>query len=392
MKCQITLFGFCIIYLNISRVTPFQFTPRLNHHLSPFLRVRGPGGNRSNFILLSSRDPEDERLVNYGDIWNPSGRKAVATLSIFGSLETAYLTYEKVFSSNGMRNICGGDTVSISSCSSVLSSPYASIRIGEIEIPLTAIGCIAYSTVALLAVYPFFKTSSRNDENNRLAILFLTTSMATFSSFLFSLLLNVLHQNCPWCYLSSFLSVSMGFTSWMSGALPSSKGQEGVQLGFSSFISTTVAALFLFLSADEASMIAYSNNVMQGNGLNSNVLAFAKEQKLKNMPPPPITAASSAHAIKIGEDLKSLEAKFYGAYWCSHCFEQKQRLGKEAFYSNVYYVECSPEGLNSQSNLCKEKDIPGYPTWEIGGKFFPGEMFLDELEDIIKDVRASKIN
>ena len=55
--------------------------------------------------------------------------------------------------------------------------------------------------------------------------------------------------------------------------------------------------------------------------------------------------------------------------------------------SNVGYVECSKEGLNSAAEMCKEKNIPGYPTWEIGGKLFPGEMYIDELENIVKDFK-----
>lgn len=54
----------------------------------------------------------------------------------------------------------------------------------------------------------------------------------------------------------------------------------------------------------------------------------------------------------------------YGAYWCSHCYEQKQKLGKEAM-KYVTYVECAKDGLNSQTKTCKANDIPGYPTWKV---------------------------
>merc|ERR1712038_606783 len=101
----------------------------------------------------------------------------------------------------------------------------------------------------------------------------------------------------------------------------------------------------------------------------------------KNIPPPPITATSSEQALKIGEDMKELDTRFFGAYWCSHCYEQKQRLGREAM-KNVQYIERAKEGLNSQRPLCEERGVPGYPTWEIGGKLYPGEMYLDELEKI----------
>ena len=62
----------------------------------------------------------------------------------------------------------------------------------------------------------------------------------------------------------------------------------------------------------------------------------------------------------------------YGAFWCSHCYDQKQTLGAEAMRS-IPYIECAKDGANSQRKLCQEKEIPGYPTWEINGKLHPGE-------------------
>jgi len=162
---------------------------------------------------------------------------------------------------------------------------------------------------------------------------------------------------------------------------------NGVKLGIGSFATTTIAALALFFSVDQAAITAYQSgsDIMQANGLS--VVANAADQKQqKDIPPPPITATSTERSLLLGEDLKSLDARIFGAYWCSHCYEQKQTLGKEAM-RNVGYVECSKEGLNSASEMCKEKNIPGYPTWEIGGKLFPGEMYLDELEDIVKNFK-----
>jgi hypothetical protein len=33
----------------------------------------------------------------------------------------------------------------------------------------------------------------------------------------------------------------------------------------------------------------------------------------------------------------------YGAFWCSHCYDQKQEFGREAM-AEFPYVECFPEG------------------------------------------------
>ena len=70
----------------------------------------------------------------------------------------------------------------------------------------------------------------------------------------------------------------------------------------------------------------------------------------------------------------------YGAWWCTHCYHQKQQLGKEAFKDDIEYIECARDGYDTQYSLCKEKNVPGYPTWEIDGQFFPGELSLDQLE------------
>lgn len=52
---------------------------------------------------------------------------------------------------------------------------------------------------------------------------------------------------------------------------------------------------------------------------------------------------------------------FYGAYWCSHCTDQKELFGASA--KKLPYVECSLPGGNGQTALCRERGIDAYPTW-----------------------------
>lgn len=72
--------------------------------------------------------------------------------------------------------------------------------------------------------------------------------------------------------------------------------------------------------------------------------------------------------------LKDSGAKFYGAFWCPHCREQKEMFGNSA--KLLPYVECStPDGQN-QTAACAEKEIKSYPTWifangEIGNGTLP---------------------
>ena len=39
---------------------------------------------------------------------------------------------------------------------------------------------------------------------------------------------------------------------------------------------------------------------------------------------PEVTHVSSSQELALAKQLKAIGAKMYGAFWCSHCFEQKQ--------------------------------------------------------------------
>ena len=44
----------------------------------------------------------------------------------------------------------------------------------------------------------------------------------------------------------------------------------------------------------------------------------------------------------------------YGAFWCSHCHEQKEAFGSQAM-KDFPYVECYPDGFHKVSNLYSEE-------------------------------------
>lgn len=62
-----------------------------------------------------------------------------------------------------------------------------------------------------------------------------------------------------------------------------------------------------------------------------------------------------------------------------HCYRQKQLLGAEVVNSLLTYVECGKNGANTKRELCKEKGVKGFPTWEINGKMYAGEQSLPDL-------------
>jgi hypothetical protein len=56
-------------------------------------------------------------------------------------------------------------------------------------------------------------------------------------------------------------------------------------------------------------------------------------------------------------------AKFYGAFWCPHCQDQKKLFGKSA--KELPYIECSTPNGQGQTAECAAAGIEGYPTWDF---------------------------
>lgn len=78
--------------------------------------------------------------------------------------------------------------------------------------------------------------------------------------------------------------------------------------------------------------------------------------------------------------LKDKDAVFYGAFWCSHCQAQKKLFGSSA--KLLPYVECSPASGQGQLQICRDKNIEGYPTWEFADKTrLSGEISLTTLAE-----------
>lgn len=73
-------------------------------------------------------------------------------------------------------------------------------------------------------------------------------------------------------------------------------------------------------------------------------------------------------------------AKFYGAFWCPHCADQKKMFGTSA--KLLPYIECSTPDGKDQLPLCKDNNIEGFPTWEfVGGERLTGAIELSKLSE-----------
>lgn len=78
--------------------------------------------------------------------------------------------------------------------------------------------------------------------------------------------------------------------------------------------------------------------------------------------------------------LKEKGAMFYGAFWCSHCQNQKALFSESQKY--LPYIECSAPDGKSQLEICNKEDIKGYPTWKFSdGSVEKGELSLQKLSE-----------
>jgi len=271
---------------------------------------------------------------------------AIATL---GAIGTAYLTYEKLI---------GGEVACpTSGCQQVLASPYASV-FGQ---PLTIFGFLGYFAMGIFAAAPLFiDVESKRELRNQLEqwtglLLFCGgTAMMVFSGYLMYLLSAEIKAVCIYCLASAAMS-----TAFFVLSVIGRDWEDSGQLVFSGIIValiTITASLFLYKQANPSQNIA-TNDPRLG---------------------PPIVSVSSPAKIELAKHLTATGAKMYSAYWCPHCHEQKELFGQEAV-KVLPYVECDPNGINSQADLCRTKQVPGYPTWEIGGEFYSGRQPLEDL-------------
>jgi len=94
-----------------------------------------------------------------------------------------------------------------------------------------------------------------------------------------------------------------------------------------------------------------------------------------------VTSESTKETIMFAKYLKDNGVVKYSAYWCPNCLNQSELFGKQA-YRELNVVECAKDGINSQTQLCIDKKIKGFPTWEINGKLILGVLSLKELSKL----------
>ncbi|CAH2076591.1 unnamed protein product, partial [Thlaspi arvense] len=286
---------------------------------------------------------------------NSSAYNWYTGLGGIGMLDTAYLTYLKLTGSDAFCPVGGG------TCGDVLNSDYAVV----FGLPLPVIGFVMYGLVTALSAQlgegnlPFGISKS----NGRFALFATTTTMASASAyFLYILSTKLSGSSCLYCLVSAFLSFSLFFLSLKDVKLQEIQQVVGLQICLAIIVVASLTA-----SYSTAQPIPSRSGDIE--------LPYYSTE---------IATSSSPYAIALAKHLNSIGAKMYGAFWCSHCLEQKEMFGREAA-KLLNYVECFPEGYKKGTKIfkaCSDAGIEGFPTWMINGQVLSGEVELAELAEM----------
>ncbi len=289
-------------------------------------------------------------------------RVLIGAIAITGAILTAYLAITKL---TGGDVACSANAAASAGCSDVLNTRYATV----FGLPLSLFGCLGYLAMATFSLSPLMINSDKNgtlrkqlEEYTWLFMLMGSAAMATFSSYLMYLLAFDIKQLCLYCIASAVFSISMLVLTII--------GRDWEDIGQIFFTGAIVGVVTLI---GTLAVFATPNDLIPIEEATTEPVApYGWE----------ITMTSGSAEIALAKHLTQTGAKKYGAYWCPHCYEQKQLFGKEA-WKDITYIECASDGKgkNPQSDLCRQKGIKSFPTWEINGKLDPGVKVLSKLAE-----------
>ncbi len=285
-------------------------------------------------------------------------RVCIGILATIGVIDTGSITIQRWGWISSIS--CPGGS---QGCDRVLNSAWGTVfELNGHPIPLSLLGFLSYSAILVISIIPFLPLLSKSSVDfSRKAwwgLFLISNCMTIFSFVLMGVIIFKIEAICFFCILSALLSTSILILTIAGGGW-----EERRDLIFRGIIISTIILLI--------SLIWSSYIDPAKKGITSNIEGSA----------PLVSSTSSTSATKLAEHLNKVGAVKYSAYWCPHCHEQQELFGKEAV-SKLLLVECAPDGVNSQTELCKEKEIEGFPSWEINGKIEAGVKSLEELSDI----------
>jgi uncharacterized membrane protein len=250
----------------------------------------------------------------------------VALLALLGMLLTAYLTFTAL--SDGLPAFCTQD----SSCDLIQHSRWSRI----FGVPLALWGFALYAVLAFSA----WRLPAKLQRWSRLWLV----ALVGLAISLYMTLIGWLELDafCVWCLLSLALLAAIFVRLTLAPTKPLSPGDWRHWL-----IRGGLAALVAVVSLH----LYYSD-----------LLAPREDPRMQ---------ALASHLERSG-------AKFYGAFWCPTCQEQKRLFGPSA--KRLPYVECSPDGKKGLLvRACVDAEVKGYPTWVIRGRHYQQLLSPEEL-------------
>ncbi len=254
----------------------------------------------------------------------------IGATAFVGLLISAYL-FLSTLSGTGISYCLTG-----SECDIVNNSTYAEI----LGIPVSLVGTIGYLSILIVSFLP---TTSRKKWNY---LFVLSTIGVSFSLYLTYLEIFEINTICAFC-IASLVIILIIFTTLL-------------------FKKTSMAPKTSSLNMATLAIVLSAGVMIGASVINSS------EQH---------STRSNRFQIKLAKHLNDTGAVMYGAYNCSHCTNQKLAFGKQAF-KHINYVECHPRGKNPNPSLCSAKNITSYPTWEIGRRFYKGQLNLQTLSQL----------
>ncbi len=239
-----------------------------------------------------------------------------------------------------------------SGCQVVQASRYASL----LGVPLPVYGMAYYGTLLVLAGW-----GSDRAPRWRLALPVAAAGAAASVVFL-GVQRFVLQTFCFLCVASALTSFAVFGLSW-------AYGRKGVRWP-AVFLPAAAALVFvvggygLDHPKNRAAIFGDPGPLSPGGLFRDKLLGERQE-------------AATAYAEGLAKHLAASGAKFYGAYWCPHCTDQKRMFGQTARY--LPYVECDPRSPEARPRECEAAGVRAYPTWVIRGRKYEGTLPLEEL-------------
>lgn len=252
--------------------------------------------------------------------------RPVAILALVGMLITGYLSFSSLGSDAPL--FCGPD----SGCEIVQNSSYSTLF--GLPVSLWGFGLYVIILWSAITLPPRLKRWQR--------LAWLSAIGLGISLYLTITGLVVLDAWCAWCMASQITMIAL-FATLMLRRPETAPGMP---------------------------WMTFSRNLLLGTLLVVGPLSGWQAGWLQ----PPENPRLRALATHLDES----DAKFYGAFWCPSCQEQKRMFGRSE--DRLPYVECTPNGrAGGMAFECVAADISGYPTWIIDGRRYQQVLTPDEL-------------